>query len=130
MNFYAAKYGIQRDEYSVGGCHHGDRRSFLREIDTFRGDRRVWIVVTHPSAGEGAFILAYLDAIGVRKDALVVESHYVGRTLPPARLYLYDLSRADIATDTANSFALAGPPSAGSRSSCSEGPTAMIPSDF
>ena len=74
MSFYAASYGIQRNDYSVGACHKGDGRSYAREIDTFRGDRRVWIVVTHPSAGDGAYILAHLDAIGVHKDALVVES--------------------------------------------------------
>jgi len=130
MSFYAARYGMERKEYSVGGCHPGDGPSFLRELDTFRGERRVWIVLVHPSGGELPYILAYLDAIGARKDALVVESRYVGRRLPPARLYLYDLSRPDASNTTANSFAFTGPLPAGSRFSCDGGPTAMVSSDF
>jgi hypothetical protein len=133
VTFYAAQYGLARGDYAVGGCHRGNGRRHLEELDTFRGRPRVWVVLTHalPRYREREDLLAYLDKIGTRKDALVVESYAVGRTPLPAEVYLYDLSSASkLASSSASSFPLTGPSSTDPRFICGEGPHGMIPSDF
>lgn len=131
MTMYAAQYGIRRSDYAVGGCHRGESGRYLEEIDTFRGHSRVWVILTHTvhQYREREDILAYLDAIGKRKDGFVVESYAVGRTPLPAEAYLYDLSVSPSGSDAA-SFTLTGPASVALRSRCVNGPHVMIPSDF
>lgn len=133
VTFYELQYGLGRSEYAVGGCHRGDGRRYLQELDTFRGRSRVWVLLTHagPRYREREDILAYLDTIGTRKDGLVVESHGVSRNLLPAEAYLYDLSiDHKLANGAADSFPLTGPSSAGQRLGCGEGPQAMVRTDF
>jgi hypothetical protein len=133
MTFYAAQYGFSRNDYVVGGCHRGDSRTYLRELDTFRGDPRVWVLITHafPRYREREDILAYLDAIGIRRDKLSVDSFAAGRKPLPAEVFLYDLSDdSKLSAATADSFQVTGPASAYSRFQCGEGPLAMIASDF
>jgi hypothetical protein len=133
VTFYAAQYGLSREDYKVGGCHRGDSRRYLEELDTFRGRPRVWIVLTHalPQYREREDILAYLDTIGTRLGAFLVESHAVGRTALPAEAYLYDLSSTQkLAGSSAESFQLTGPSSADPRAQCGEGPHSMIAPDF
>jgi hypothetical protein len=113
VTFYGRRYGLGRSEYAIGGCHRGDGRRYLRELDTFRGRPRVWLLLTHdvPVRREGEDILAYLDAIGTRRDGFVFESRGPGRGLPPAAAYLYDLSDGDkLGRAAADSFPLTGPP--------------------
>ena len=135
VTFYAPQYGLERTEYAVGGCHRGDSLRYLRELDTFRGRSRVWILLTHanPYSREREDMLAYLDAIGTRKDSFVVESHGVSRNLRPAEAYLYDLSNAhkpgNGSNVSADSFQLTSPPSTG-WPPCNVGPQAMVPTDF
>jgi hypothetical protein len=93
----------------------------------------VWLLLTHAGAQlrEGEDVLAYLDAIGTRKDGFVLESRGPGRKLPPAAGYLYDLSDADkLSAADADTFPLTGPPPAGQRLGCGEGPQAMSETDF
>lgn len=133
MSFYAPQYGFGRSEYAVGGCHRGDGRRYLQELDTFRGRSRVWVLLTHalPRYREREDILAYLDTIGARKDSLVVQSRAVGRNPLPAEVYLYDLSAAhELTNGAADAFQLTGPSSADQRFGCGEGPQAMVRTDF
>ncbi len=132
VTFYGPRYGLGRSEYAIGGCHRGDGRRYLRELDTFRGRSRVWLLMTHAGSQyrEGEDILAYLDAIGTRKDSFVLESRGVGRRLPPAAVYLYDLSAGDKLAAAADSFPLTGPPSDGRPLGCGIGPQAMVETDF
>lgn len=133
MSIYAPSFGYQPGEYFVGGCHRADSRRYLYELDTFRGTRRVWIILTH-SVGqyrEREDILAYLDATGYRLDEVTVVSHVMGRTAVPAEAYLYDLSGnpAGGGVDSAT-FELTGTGVLNPRVGCTSGPLVMIPSDF
>jgi hypothetical protein len=131
--FYAARYGFNRGDYAIGGCHRGDSRRYLRELDTSRGRSRVWLLLTHslPYYREREDILSYLDAIGARRDELVVQSYAVGRNPRPVEAYLYDLSDAGrLANGAADSFPLTGPSSALQGFGCEAAAQAMIPSDF
>ena len=131
MTFYASQYGFARRDYAVGGCHRGDGRRYLRELDTFRGQSRVWVLLTHaiPHYREREDILAYLDAIGTRQDELVVESRAVAWKPLPAEVFLYDL-RADPSAASAESFPLRGPSSADATLGCRVGPHALVAPDF
>jgi hypothetical protein len=131
--FYARRYGLDRSAYSIGGCHRGDSRRYLRELDTFRGRSRVWVLLTHalPRYREREDILAYLDTLGTRKDGLVIASRAVAWSPPPAEVFLYDLSDDDDAgSGSADSFRLSGPSSPDQRIACGEGPHVMVRSDF
>ncbi|HEX8556591.1 MAG TPA: hypothetical protein VF668_00585 [Pyrinomonadaceae bacterium] len=133
VTFYGPRYGLGRAEYLIGGCHRGDGRRYLRELDTLRGRPRVWVLLTHagPRFREREDILAYLDAVGTRLDGIVVESHGVAANLLPAEAHLYDLSgdRTSSAA-AAEAFPLKGPSSPGARLGCGEGPQAMLETDF
>lgn len=133
VTFYSERYGLERGEYAVGGCHRGDARQYLRELDTFRGRTRVWILLTHagPALSEREDILAYLDAIGTRKEGLSIGPRGVGRNLLPAEAHLYDLSVAERLDDaSSDTFALKGPHAPGRRLGCGEATQASLPWDF
>jgi hypothetical protein len=133
VTFYGRTFGLELGDYAVGGCNRGDNRRYLRELDTFRGRGRVWVLLTHdvPQLREGEVILAYLDAIGTRMDSLVIDSRGVGRQFPPAAVYLYDLSDAEkLAAASADSFRLTGAVPAGLHLGCGNGPQAMVETDF
>lgn len=133
VTFYGLRYGLGRGEYLIGGCRRGDGRRYLRELDTFRGRPRVWVLLTHaaPRYREREDILAYLDALGTRKDEIAVESRGLGLNMLPAEAYLYDLSvEAKLAAADADSFHLTGPSSPDRRLGCGIGPQAMVETDF
>lgn len=133
VTFYGPRYGLGRGDYLVGGCHRGDGRRYLRELDTLRGRSRVWLIMTHagPRFREREDILAYLDAAGTRLDGFAVESHGVATNLLPAEAYLYDLSGGrEASAGAADAFRLTGPSSPGERFGCGEGPQAMVETDF
>jgi hypothetical protein len=121
MSFYAGQYGLDRSDYVVSGCHRGDNRKYLTELDSFRGRPRVWVVITHSLLRyrEREDILRYLDAIGTRRDGLYVESRAVGRTPLPAEGYLYDLSQPGrLASVSAETFRLVSSEALDSRADC------------
>jgi hypothetical protein len=131
--FYASQFGLERKTYVVGGCHRGDARRYLEELDTFRGRARVWVLITHsePPYGEREDILAYLDATGIREESLVVRSRAVGRTPLPAELYRYNLSgpaKAGRASSTTFTLSSAAPPDPSF--TCENGPVGVVASDF
>jgi hypothetical protein len=133
MSVYDSVLGLSRRAYLVGGCHRGDTRGYLHELDTFRGNPRVWVILTHSLLvyREREDILSYLDTIGTRLDYVRVDSRAIGRALSPAEAVLYDLSRAPrLASMSAESFVPTGRVGLDSRLPCTNGPQAMIPSDF
>lgn len=71
VRFYGERYGMPLEAVQLGGCHP-ELRDYLRELDRYRGRQRVWFVNAFepPRAGESAPMLAYLDAIGVRKGTI------------------------------------------------------------
>jgi hypothetical protein len=127
--YYAGRFGLRDEDYAVGGCHRGDGRRYLQEIDSFRGNPRVWVLLTHslPEFQERADILRYLDTIGTRRQEFVVSSRTLDNRGFPAEVYLYDLSDSTkLGGASAPSFPLMGPvsPEAGWR--CLFGPQVMI----
>ncbi len=68
--YYAPRLDLPPDQVVVGQCAVGSPRDYLRELDRFRGRKRLWIVVTHAhyDGAELQLILGYLDAIGQRRD--------------------------------------------------------------
>jgi hypothetical protein len=132
ITFYGNQYGLRRTDYAIGACHREDARQYLKEIDSFRGRSRVWIVLTHstPRYHEREDILAYLDSIGSRIDGVLVEPRSVSPRLLPAEAHLYDLSIVQkLAGTTAGSFSLSGASSVGPDGGCT-GPQAMVQTDF
>lgn len=133
VSVYDAAFGLSRAQYAVGGCYRGNSQRYLEELDNFRGNARVWVVLTHslPLYREREDILAYLDTIGTQKDRVSVASYAVGRNPLPAEAYLYDLSSSSrLKSANASTFALMGPDSVNARLGCVNGPHVMIPSDF
>jgi hypothetical protein len=95
LRFYGPRYGLGPSDYLLGGCHRGDTRAYLGELDRFRGRVRLWVLIAHaqPWLGEEQTLLAYLDRLGTRRLALRVLPHAQGAGLP-AEAYLYDLAAA------------------------------------
>ena len=91
----------------LGRCSLSDPRSYLRELDSLRGQKRVWLVATHEQRdGELQVILGYLDQLGRRLDS-VVEPASSGRPIENAYGYLYDMSdRERLASVSAEKYAL------------------------
>ncbi len=129
--FYASQFGLNRGQYTVGGCHRGESRRYLKELDTFRGHARVWVLITHSIYYEREDILAYLDAIGSRQDSVVLRSRSVGWAPSPAEAYLYNLSdRVKAGRASSTTFTVTDPPSMDPRFNCDNGPQVLVPSDF
>ncbi|HEX4438806.1 MAG TPA: glycosyltransferase family 39 protein [Thermoanaerobaculia bacterium] len=72
FSFYAPRAGIPASRATLGGCHRGDRRGYLRELDAFRGSPRVWVLIAHPAArlAEAPVIRGYLERIGTRRETI------------------------------------------------------------
>lgn len=79
-----------------GGCHRGDAREYLIELDAFRGRPRAWLLFSHevPLLRERALMLRYLDAIGHVRDSVIVRGHDADGNSSSVSLYLYDMSDA------------------------------------
>jgi hypothetical protein len=94
--YYAPRFGLGKDDYVIGGCHRGDTAAYFRELDHFRGNPRLWVVIAHGYPHEEVQAIgAYLKQIGVSRDSLVLETagKYGFPTLG-SRIDLYDLSDA------------------------------------
>lgn len=129
-SYYASSYGFAPVDAVIGDCHRGRGREYYAELDTLRGQPRVWVVVTHANNGEDGDIGRYLHAIGIERDALHVGSRMPGWQ-SPVDVVLYDLSDpARLAAAAASSFAVSsrrGTSLAFSRLDCGRGPIAMVP---
>jgi hypothetical protein len=88
--YYAPQYGFSPSDWVTAQCDRSNTRTYLRDIDRYRGRRRVWLL----SSGTRAFsaprvaVRRYLNTIGVKRDSLVLPS----LTYNDVTLELFDLS--------------------------------------
>ena len=112
IRWYGTRYGLDSNDYSAGSYHRGDDRRYFEELDAFRGQPRVWILVTHalPGYHERDDILHYLDTIGVQRAVYSIAARTIVSGSAPAEAFLYDLSDTVRLTGAAaNSFPLTEP---------------------
>jgi len=125
FRFYGPRVGLASGDATIGGCHRGDPRGYLRELDAFRGRPRVWVFRTHVSSAlaEGALLDGYLARMGIQKEILRADD---------AEAALWDLSRADaLPADAAETQPLpAWDATAVSRPGCGHGPIGATPPDW
>jgi hypothetical protein len=104
--YYAPRFDLQPSEYVIGRCAMTDRRDYLRQVDRFRGQPRVWVIGTHLSVSERSITVGYLERIGHRLASVFIPP--VGaplRLAAYARLYnLSDPRR--LASTTAESHSI------------------------
>ena len=93
--YYAPRFGLTGQNVVMGRCSMTDARVYLRDLDRFRGQPRVWIIATHARLGgvEVRTMTDYLDAIGRRLDMVEVRAT-ANFPSTAAWAYLYDLSDA------------------------------------
>jgi hypothetical protein len=128
LRLYGPRYGLQTGDYLLGGCHRGDTRAYLEEVDRFRGKPRLWVLFSHaqPRLGEQQSLLAYLDRLGTRRLTLRALPH--GKMFGlPAEAFLYDLSGAERTRIAAASFPIAPAPSSISERLACAGPANPYP---
>ena len=123
FRFYAPRAGVDTSRASVGGCHRGDTRAYLRELDAFRGRPRLWVVIAHPTTHlrEAPAIRGYLERIGTERERLAE---------PGAAAELYDLSDpARLAATSADAFPVPAVPPSPEESGygCGHGPIGRAP---
>ena len=123
FRFYAPRAGIDATRAAIGECHRGDTRAYLRELDAFRGDPRLWVVIAHPTTHlrEAPSIRGYLERIGVVRERLAETG---------ASAELYDLSDpARLAAVSADAFPVPGVPPSPEESGygCLHGPIGKAP---
>ena len=85
--FYGPGFGLQPETYRVGKVARDEPAEYLKEITTFRGNPRFWIVFSHNCEwcvlNEKDFILYHLKRIGREIDEY---------TAPGASVFLFDLT--------------------------------------
>jgi len=88
--YYGERYGLRLGEWRTALCDRNDTRAFVRDVDQYRGVRRLWLVSggSRPYRSARAAVRDYLATIGVRRDSLVLPS----LTREGIWLDLYDLS--------------------------------------
>jgi len=106
MYFYGPRFGIEPDEWTEGGIHYGDNRSYLHEIDAFRGESRVWFIYTQMLNYKAPKdVVAYLEEIGVQLEQL--DGPFNSEGQGEAAAYLFDLSDPErLQRATADGFPL------------------------
>jgi hypothetical protein len=88
--FYGPRLGLQPNAWSTGICDRNDTRAFVRDVDRYRGTRRLWVLSAgqRPYRSARAAVRDYLSTIGVKRDSLILRS----LTWDTSSLELYDLS--------------------------------------
>ena len=87
---YAPRYGFTSADWTTTICDRGNSRPYLRELDRYRGRRRVWLVSSGTRAYEvpRVAVRRYLNTIGVKRDSLSLSSLTYG----DVTVELFDLS--------------------------------------
>ena len=88
--YYGERYGLKLGEWRTSVCDRNDTRAFVRDVDQYRGVRRLWLVSggSRPYRSARPAVRDYLATIGVRRDSMVFPS----LTREGIWLDLYDLS--------------------------------------
>jgi len=103
MLFYGPRYQLSLAEWTTASCDPDDTRTYLRDLERYRGIRRLWVysAAPRPFRAASAAVQNYLGTIGTRRDSLELPS----LTFGSSRLELYDLSDpARLAAASADSF--------------------------
>jgi hypothetical protein len=74
--YYGERYGLKLGEWRTSVCDRNDTRAFVRDVDQYRGVRRLWLVAggERPYRTARPAVRNYLATIGVRRDSLVLPS--------------------------------------------------------
>jgi hypothetical protein len=84
--FYSSSYGFKPGDYTIGVKSRQAPEAYLKDIQSFRGKGRVWILFSHSCSwckvDEHEFYLKHLDEVGHNLDKVLSNS---------ASAYLYDL---------------------------------------
>jgi hypothetical protein len=88
--YYGPRFGLNRDAWTTAICDRSEVSAYLRDIDRYRGTRRLWVISTEvrPFLAARAAVRDYLSTIGAKRDSLVYPSLTWGATT----LDLFDLS--------------------------------------
>lgn len=88
--YYGPRFGLARGDFSVGACDRHDPRAYLRDVDQFRGRKRVWILAKNGVVNRVPYATMhrYLQTIGVRVTSVQARSGVIDSI----SLDLYDLS--------------------------------------
>jgi hypothetical protein len=88
--YYGPRYGLARGDFAIGACDQKDARIFVRALDRFRGQRRLWVLTKNvpPLHVPNEAVRTYLSTIGTRREVVATRSA-VNHQLT---LELYDLS--------------------------------------
>ena len=109
MSFYGPSYGLQPQDWTTGVCSRDDTRAYIRDVDRYRGVRRLWVLSasTRPFRVARTSVQKYLNTIGVKKDSMELPS----LTMTSVSVELYDLSDpARLQMASAESFTVAPMP--------------------
>jgi hypothetical protein len=89
--YYAPFYGFKDSDFRVGVYARSEPEKYLRDIDTLRGNARVWFVFSHNynwgKIDEKMHYLTHLNKIGKKIDEF---------SAPSAVVYLYDLKGGNV----------------------------------
>jgi hypothetical protein len=101
--FYGPQYGLARGDWVTAVCDRNDTRPYVRDVDRYRGARRLWLLHNGSRPYRSAYVgvTQYLSTIGVRRDII---SRFA-LTRGQISLELYDLSDPNrLATANAETF--------------------------
>jgi hypothetical protein len=72
FHYYAPRLGILPASYRLGRCAREQPNNYLSELETLRGQRRVWLVLSHPYTSSGvdeqALFLSAFSNLGKETD--------------------------------------------------------------
>lgn len=112
LGYYLARLGLSSAGVVIGEVSGTGPRTYLREMDRFRGSPRFWVVFSHDRDEERRLMLRYLSTIGQVRDSTVAPSRIPLLSSHGASAYLFDLSdRSRLSRATAEGFPLEGDPS-------------------
>jgi hypothetical protein len=101
--FYGPRYGLLPDDWNTSICDRSDVRAFIRDVDRYRGAKRLWLVAGsgRPFTPVHVMVRNYLSTIGVKTDS----AYFTSLTSSTVGVELYDLSDpARLLTATAATF--------------------------
>lgn len=106
FRYYAARFALAKRRSVVGRCSVTDLRQYLREVDQFRGHRRVWVIGSHARLGAIELLTIFRYAATIGRPLETIDERATS-SLPADGAYarLYDLSdSARLAAATADTF--------------------------
>jgi predicted branched-subunit amino acid permease len=74
--YYGPRYGLNRSDWTTAVCDRNDTRTFVRDVDRYRGTPRLWVLVSasRPYRSARTAVQSYLTTIGVKRDSVVFRS--------------------------------------------------------